>query len=254
MSKILIILHQEHSTPGRVGRLLREQGASLDIRRPALGDPLPGTLAAHDGAIIFGGPMSANDPDDYIKREIDWLDVPLREGKPYLGICLGAQMLAKNLGHRVYKLPEGPVEIGYCPIQPEPAAEALCDAPFPRQVYQWHREGFDLPAGSELLATGCAHYPVQAFRHGRNAFGFQFHPEVTYAMMCRWTVRAADRMIAPGARTRAEHLEGWHVNDAPVGAWIGSFLAAWRKGEVSASQPQLASTSAQNTWYLVPGA
>ena len=93
---VLIVLHQETSTPGRVGNALRALGHTLDIRRPRFGDPLPETLDLHAGAVIFGGPMSANDPDDYVRREIDWIEVPLREQRPFLGICLGAQMLAKQ--------------------------------------------------------------------------------------------------------------------------------------------------------------
>ena len=69
--KILTILHQERSTPGRVGRLLVERGFTLDIRKPCLGDELPSTMQDHAGAMIFGGPMSANDDNDGIKREID---------------------------------------------------------------------------------------------------------------------------------------------------------------------------------------
>src|SRR6266700_4611068 len=95
---VLIVLHQETSTPGRVGNALRALGYPLDIRRPRFGDPLPDTLERHAGAVIFGGPMSANDPDDYVRREIDWIEIPLREQRPFLGICLGAQMLAKQLG------------------------------------------------------------------------------------------------------------------------------------------------------------
>src|ERR1700726_2535544 len=68
---VLIVLHQETSTPGRVGNALRLLGHPLDIRRPRFGDPLPETLDGHAGAVIFGGPMSANDPDDYVRREID---------------------------------------------------------------------------------------------------------------------------------------------------------------------------------------
>src|SRR5436190_23839087 len=67
---VLIILHQETSTPGRIGNALRALGHRLDIRRPRFGDALPQTLDAHAGAVIFGGPMSANDPDEYIRREI----------------------------------------------------------------------------------------------------------------------------------------------------------------------------------------
>ena len=95
LQPILIVMHQETSTPGRVGHALRQRGYRLDMRRPPLGDPLPATMTGHAGAIIFGGPMSANDPTDFIRREIDWLRAPLKENKPFLGICLGAQMLAK---------------------------------------------------------------------------------------------------------------------------------------------------------------
>ncbi|MEM6762503.1 MAG: GMP synthase, partial [Pseudomonadota bacterium] len=98
---ILIVLHQASSTPGRVGQMLIERGYRLDIRRPALGDTLPHTTRDHAGVVIFGGPQSANDTDAFIKREIDFVDVPLREETPFLGICLGAQMLAKSIGGRV---------------------------------------------------------------------------------------------------------------------------------------------------------
>jgi GMP synthase (glutamine-hydrolysing) len=93
---VLIVLHQEHSTPGRIGAVLRAISARLDIRRPSLGDPLPQTLVDHDGVIVFGGPMGANDTLDWVRQEIDWLETPLAEGKPTLGVCLGAQMLARG--------------------------------------------------------------------------------------------------------------------------------------------------------------
>src|SRR5215472_12813030 len=114
---VLVVLHQETSSPGRVGNALRALGHDLDIRRPRFGDPLPETLDAHAGAVIFGGPMSANDGDGYISREIDWIEVPLREQRPFLGICLGAQMLAKQLGAGVAPHPQGRAEIGYYPIR-----------------------------------------------------------------------------------------------------------------------------------------
>jgi GMP synthase (glutamine-hydrolysing) len=135
---ILIVLHQEHSTPGRIGYALEQLGYWLDVRRPRFGDPLPETLADHAGAIIFGGPMSANDSDDFIRKEIDWIAVPLREDKPFLGICLGAQMCAKQLGGKVFPHPRGHAEIGYYPIRPTAAGLAVVDK-WPEQVYQWHR-------------------------------------------------------------------------------------------------------------------
>ena len=220
---VLIVLHQEHSTPGRVGRLLRERGHHLDIRRPRFGDPLPKTMAEHAGAVIFGGPQSANDPDDFIKAEIDWIGVPLKERKPYLGICLGAQMLAKHLGERVYTHPHGMAEVGYYPIKPTEAGRAICD--WPAYQYQGHREGFDLPRGVELLAEGDI-FPIQAFRAG-SGFAIQFHAEVTHAMMCRWTTRGAARMEMPGAKPRHEHFADRPAYDHGIRAWLANFLDHW---------------------------
>ncbi|MEW6641287.1 MAG: glutamine amidotransferase [Pseudomonadota bacterium] len=230
---ILIILHQETSTPGRVGNALRALGYALDIRRPRFGDPLPATLDQHAGAVMFGGPMSANDPDDYIRCETDWLAVPLRERRPFLGICLGAQLLARQLGARVDFHPHGRVEVGYYPIRPTEAGQTVCTA-WPAEVYQWHREGFELPSGCELLAEG-DDFPVQAFRAG-SCFAFQFHPDVTTAMMHRWTTRGHERMALPGARLRTEHFAGRAVHDVAERAWLDRFLRCWLAQDQTANE------------------
>lgn len=221
---ILVILHQENSTPGRVGYALRERGYVLDIRRPRYGDPLPETMAGHAGAIIFGGPMSANDADAFLRLETDWIAVPLKEGKPFLGICLGAQLLARHLGAQVYPHADGHAEIGYYPIRPTEIGRAACD-PWPEQVYQWHREGIELPAGAELLAEGDT-FPVQAFRAG-SGYALQFHPDVTHAIICRWTTRGHERMQMPGAKPRAAHFADRAVYDPAGRAWLAAFLNHW---------------------------
>ena len=133
---VLIVLHQAHSTPGRIGLALTRMGVRLDIRRPSLDEPLPASLAGHDGVVVFGGPMGVNDEADWIRREIEWLAVPLSEGKPLLGICLGAQMLARHLGSRVFGYEDKRSEIGYFPVHPTAAGDRLCAEPFPRFVYQ----------------------------------------------------------------------------------------------------------------------
>jgi GMP synthase (glutamine-hydrolysing) len=227
--RVLIVLHQEHSTPGRIGRLLLESGYTLDIRRPRFGDPLPAAMDAHDGAIIFGGPMSANDEEAWIRDEIDWIGTPLAAGKPFLGICLGAQMLARHLGHRVAPHPEGKVEVGYYPIRATEHGGKLCARAFPDRVYQWHREGFDLPTGATLLARG-DDFEAQAFSYGGRAFGLQFHPEVTYAMMCKWTIKGGERLTLPGALPRDMHLKGWYLHDGAVAHWLQAFLRTWIQG------------------------
>ncbi len=218
---VLIILHQERSSPGRVGQMLGAKGFSLDIRRPALGDALPDTLSGHSGAVIFGGPMSANDPDDFIRREIDWISVPLKENKPFLGICLGAQMLVRNLGGMVRPHEEGLTEIGWYPISATEKGKSLIS--WPDHVYHFHMEGFDLPKDAELLAEGSL-YPNQAFRYGENAWGIQFHAELTRAMMQRWVVHGAHRFTMPNAQVGRQHLEGRLLHDAPLREWLSGFL------------------------------
>jgi GMP synthase (glutamine-hydrolysing) len=219
---VLIVLHQEHSTPGRIGNALREIGHLLDIRRPRFGDVLPETLDDYAGAVVLGGPMSANDSDDYVRREIDWIEVALREQRPFLGICLGAQMLAKQLGASVAPHSQGLTQIGYYPIRPTAAGRRLFPN-WPDQVYHWHREGFELPRGAELLAEG-DDFPNQAYRFG-NAFGLQFHPDVTTKMMHCWTARG--NMDLPGARPRHSHFAGRAVYDVIERAWLKNFIDDW---------------------------
>lgn len=225
---ILVILHQERSTPGRVGYVLRGRGYELDIRRPRFGDPLPETLETHAGAIIFGGPASANDEDDYMRAEIAWSAVPLKEQAPLLGICLGAQIMCRQLGGKVGEHPRGEVEIGYYPIRPTEAGADL--GPWPQKVYQWHREGLELPRGATLIAENDT-FACQAFSYGPAAIGVQFHPEMTLAMMHRWTVRGAERLALPGARPREEHFAERHVHDTANADWLGRLLDRWLAGD-----------------------
>ncbi|MBL0374057.1 glutamine amidotransferase [Rhizobium sp. KVB221] len=218
---ILIVLHQENSTPGRAGQMLEARGYRLDIRRPFLGQKLPDTMRNHSGAVIFGGPMSANDPDDYVKREIDWISVPLSENRPFLGICLGAQMLVKNLGGKVESHTEGMTEIGWYPLESTEEGRKIMD--WPSMVYHFHREGFDLPSGAKLLARGHT-YENQAFRFGENAWAVQFHGELTRAMMHRWVVHGAHRFELPNAQTGDRHLDGRFLHDAALRQWMSNMI------------------------------
>lgn len=222
---VVIVLHQLHSNPGHIGQWLRRHGYTLDIRRPRFGDPLPETLEQHAGAVIFGGPMSANDSDDFIKEETEWIGVALRERKPFLGICLGAQMLARHLGARVFEHPEKRVEIGYYPILP--TAHAHRFGGWPERVYQWHREGFDRPHGTSVLATADGPFENQAVAYGDSAIAVQFHPEITYAMVNRWSGSNPHRLVLPGAKDRPSHLSD-HLSYGPhVRRWLDRFMPAW---------------------------
>ncbi|WP_309229540.1 glutamine amidotransferase [Oscillatoria sp. FACHB-1407] len=236
MKNILVIVHQATSDPGLVGQLLRSHGYTLDIRCPNLGHDLPTTMNHHEAAVVFGGPMSANDSETlpFIRTELDWIETALESGKPYLGICLGAQLLARVLGATVSPHPEGMTEIGYFPIQPTPAGQPLFSTPM--QVYHWHREGFELPSGSVLLATGDT-FANQAFRFGKNAYGVQFHPEMTHEIMERWLENAPECLILPGAQPRDKHLQGYQLYAANLRRWLENFLQHWLEMEQQRDYP-----------------
>jgi GMP synthase-like glutamine amidotransferase len=157
--------------------LYREGGAAPD--------PAP-DLAAAAGLIFMGGPMSVNDGLPYLERETAILQGALERGQPVLGVCLGAQLLARAAGARVYA--NARKEIGWYDIFRTPAGgdDPLVGQLEPCQtVFHWHGETFDLPAGAEWLAfsDACRH---QAFRLGSNAYGLQFHLEVTPEMIADW--------------------------------------------------------------------
>ena len=239
---VLIILHQEHSSPGRVGQTLTKLGFPLDIRRPRFGNPLPETMDDHSGAVIFGGPQSANDTDDFVRREIDWIGVPLRDKKPFLGICLGAQMMARHLGSRVYPASARPCRGR---LLPDPAdasrARDLRRVAGPR--LSMASRGLRPAGGSELLAEGDA-FSVQAFRYG-TGYALQFHPEVTHAMMYRWLVRGAHRMSLPGAKQRDEHISGRAVHDYASRNWLAAFIDHWI-GRKPAKSPAVSTNAGRN--------
>src|SRR5262249_54121726 len=161
---VLLIAHSDWRQ-GRLGPLLTAKGYRVTWCSPALGECLPPRHDGYAATILLGGAMSANDSESqpYLRREIDWIELHIAGGHPFLGICLGAELLARALGAGVAPHPEGLQEIGYYPIHPTAAGEGLI--PTDLQVYHWHREGFDLPRGTELLARGDL-FPHQAYRLG----------------------------------------------------------------------------------------
>lgn len=223
--KVLCIVHKRQSNPGYVGRWLSGHGYALDLRRPRFGDPLPDRVDDYAAVVVFGGPMSANDDFDYIHAERDLIERTLTADLPFLGICLGGQLLARQLGARVFSHARGQVEIGYYPIRPLHHGRRFPH--WPSHVYQWHREGFDVPRGAIRLAEGAV-FEHQAFQYGP-AFGLQFHPEMTLPMIDRWTTHAHRRLRLPGAKPRREHIADHQIHGPRQRLWLNHFLAAWIK-------------------------
>jgi GMP synthase (glutamine-hydrolysing) len=133
-------------------------------------------------------------------------------------------MLAKHLGGSVHSHYAGRIEAGYEPIAVR--AEAQMFGPWPSHVYQWHGEGFTLPCGAVSLAEGAV-FQNQAFHYGGSAFGVQFHPEITLAMIQRWIVHKAARLLQPGAQHPADHVKAHVLHGAKTRAWTNQFLDKW---------------------------
>ena len=216
-SKVLIVVHQKTSVAGHIGVLLKERGYSLDQRCPMIGHELPETLVDHAGVVVFGGPMSANDEHlDGIAAELRFMETVLASDKPFFGICLGGQILARALGARVYLHDEGNVEVGYTKIYPTDFGRPYFE--HSEYFYQWHKEGFDVPDGASLLAAG-TRFPNQAYLYGENKLGIQFHPEITLEMIQRWTAAAAHRMELPGAQPKEAHIKGFELFNEDIDRW-----------------------------------
>ena len=180
----------------------------------------------HEATIIFGGPMSANDDNTlpHIRTELDWIPVALTADKPFLGICLGAQLLARVLGAKVSSHPQNLREIGYFSLQSTIEGKAQFESL--KYAYHWHQEGFDLPTGTVKLAQGKT-FTNQAFRYGEKVYGLQFHPEITRAMIKLWMTKAADQLSLPGAQSPTQQLQHQKLYGKQGEEWLRNFLPIW---------------------------
>lgn len=191
---VLICKNIHTEGPGTIEDYLIAQKIPYRIIELSRGDVIPET-DNFNTLIIMGGPMSVNDDIDYIRREVDLVKDFIANGKKVFGVCLGAQIMAKALGAKIYVGPQK--EIGWYDI--ELTEEGLKDqfmrslAIHPEvgdlwkrfKVFHWHGETFDIPHGAVRLASSSL-YPNQAFRYGNNAYAFQFHIEVSKGMIYDW--------------------------------------------------------------------
>src|SRR5215472_533532 len=189
--RVLAFRHVPFEHLGLIADSLAEHRIACEYLDVCNGAAPPDIYAA-DGLIFMGGPMSVNDDVPYIRQELDIIGEAVSRRLPILGVCLGAQLIAKALGSRVYANPVK--EIGWYPVRwTEAAARDRLHQGFigSETVFQWHGETFDLPRGAELLAysEACRN---QAYRVADNVYGLQYHLEVTPEMITDWLQQDAN--------------------------------------------------------------
>jgi len=197
--KILVFQHVPYEPLGTLDPLLKESGFRIRYVNFGRNPHTRPTLDKYAALIVLGGPMNTDQIDHYpnLITEVDIIREALERDMSVLGICLGAQLLAKALGGRVRRNADR--EIGWYDVEltPEGRVDPVLSAFAARQeVFQWHEDGIELPPGTAHLARSDAS-PVQAFRHGEHAYGFQFHLEVDSSLIERWlTVPDNQAMLA----------------------------------------------------------
>jgi GMP synthase (glutamine-hydrolysing) len=211
---VLAVIHGESVRSGVFGDVVRERGHGLEEWSLAWETPLPRPLDAYGAVLVFGGAMHADQDEHHpwLREEDFFLQRLLDQHTPVLGICLGAQLLAKAAHAPVYPAEEA--EVGWFAVE---LTEAGTDDPvlgrLPQtfEAFQWHYYAHGVPAGAVELAR--SRVCTQAFRLGDNAWGVQFHPEVTLQQVQSWVdeekglLLDADKLLA---ETRAR-IESWNT-------------------------------------------
>ena len=217
--RVLSIIHGRNAHSGIFGDAVREAGHELDERSFALGNPLTDPPDSYDAAMVFGGSMNVHEieANPWIVDETRAIGRLLEEGVPLLGVCLGSQLLSSVAGGEVTRAAEP--EIGWYDVEltADGAGDPVFgDAPARFRAFQWHSYASTVPAGGVLLAESpvC----VQGFRIG-DAWGMQFHAEVTTAIVESWIRNyesdpdAIRLGFEPQGAQRRLHAE--------IGAWNG---------------------------------
>ncbi|HHL40834.1 MAG TPA: type 1 glutamine amidotransferase [Deltaproteobacteria bacterium] len=187
MKKVLIIQQVPHEGPGTLGRIMERAGIETELVKVCAGAKTPGRADRYSAVVVLGGPMGVYEEKRYpfLTAEIRLIESALRSGVPVMGICLGAQLLARAAGAAVFRRPER--EIGWYDIDLTDEGRAdrlLFGLPRRMKVFQWHGDTFDIPPGAVRLASSRL-FENQLFRIGPS-YGFQFHLEVTESMILQW--------------------------------------------------------------------
>ena len=228
---IILITHERPKAPDSASDHLYAMGYHLEWVCPALGDRLPIIEKRHAAAIVYNGPYAATETRRYpfMAAEIDWVGQWLNTGRPFLGINAGAQVLAVQLGSALSPHPDGLSEIGYYTL--DPTIEGHSVFPERMMVAQWHFLGFETPDAAIPLASSGL-FQDQAFRFAENAFGFQFHPELSMEQHELWLETQIDMTTIPGAQDVMTQRHLADVYHPKMKDWFIGFLEKWVRGAI----------------------
>lgn len=198
MKTVVALRHVHFEDLGTLEALLHERGFHLHYLDPAVDDLSQVPADACDLVVVLGGPLGAFDEERYpfLVDELYWLAQRIRSGRPVLGICLGAQLIARLLGAAV--APMESKEIGFGPLTLTAAGQGSVLAPLQGvPVLHWHGDRFDVPPGAILLAGTalCAH---QAYTVGDAVLGLQFHLDADASQIERWLVGHCSELVQAG--------------------------------------------------------
>lgn len=196
MKTALAVRHVHFEDIGVFATVLARHGFGIETVEAGAVEFAKIDPAAADILFVLGGPIGAYEGDTYpwLQDEIGLIERRLAANRPVVGICLGAQLIAQTMGARVY--PMAAKEIGFSAIELTEEGKKSCLHPLQNvQVLHWHGDMFDLPAGASRLAF-TALCPNQAFAHGANILGLQFHAEVLPASFEHWLIGHANELAA----------------------------------------------------------
>ncbi|MBI1976903.1 MAG: type 1 glutamine amidotransferase [Candidatus Omnitrophica bacterium] len=223
--RVLIVKNVPEECPGLLEEILTGRHISLDTIDLDRGDVFPDPRK-YSAIFVFGGPDSANDVTPKIQDELQKIQEALHAGIPYLGICLGMQLLVKAAGGEVYRNPVK--ETGWkdpegkyfsMDLTPEGHADPIFKGlSSPVKTFQLHGETVRLTQKMTLLATG-RHCKNQVVKIGDRAYGIQGHPELTHAMLEAWLTEEGD-LKSMGADLLRNHYRPIRVEYEKIGKTI----------------------------------
>ncbi len=222
--KVLVIQHVACEGPGSIDVAFHRAGVQLEIVHLWQRQKIPKTLHKYEGLVILGGPMNVYEESQYpfLRDEDDLVSEAITKGIPTLGICLGAQLIAKACGARITS--GARKEIGWYEVclTPDGRKDEIFSCFPPKfKAFQWHGDTFEIPRGAHHLASSDL-FPRQAFRYD-NAFALQFHLEVDERMIQTWLQDYSSELASLPYINRDQVLQETYANITELRQHAGTF-------------------------------